>query len=67
MENSIPQTIRTVAGIAYYQCTEVENQEGRWNNNYSTRDGFWVIHRGRFHDVYSVNAKPLSLPQGEKQ
>lgn len=47
-------TINTVAGIAHFVKTEVENEQGRWNDNYATRDGYWVTHHGKYHDVYRV-------------
>ena len=51
---NIKPTIRTVAGEAEYIGTEIEDKRGRWNDNYSTRDGYYVIHHGDKHHVYSV-------------
>jgi hypothetical protein len=47
-------SIGTVAGEAFFVRTEVENADGRWNDSYATRDGYWVIHDGKYHHVYKV-------------
>lgn len=47
--------IETVAGRARYIGTETEDARGRWNDSYSTRDGYYVVHHGELHDVYLVD------------
>lgn len=49
-----PKSIDTVAGKAFFVKTEVEDESGRWNDDYWTKDGYWVIHRGKEHDVYKL-------------
>lgn len=46
--------IDTIAGRAYYVRTEIEDEHGKWYDNYWTRDGYWVIHEGKNHHVYKV-------------
>ena len=53
MKNVKP-TIGMAGGTAYYVHTEIEDKYGRWNTSWRTRDGYWVIHRGKYHDVYKV-------------
>jgi hypothetical protein len=48
------KTIRTAAGEALYHHTEVENVLGRFDDHWATRDGYWVIHEGKYHHVYEV-------------
>lgn len=50
----VARSINTVAGKAYYETTEVEDEHGNWNQRYATRDGYWVIHDGKKHHVYKV-------------
>ena len=47
-------TIKTAAGEGKYIGTEVEDEKGKWNDNYAINDGFWVIHQGDKHHVYEV-------------
>ena len=54
----VQKYINTVQGRAYYLYTEVENKYGKWNDNHWTRNGEYVIHRGKRHHVYSIHAKP---------
>ena len=52
---NVPEAIRTVAGVAYYQRTEVEDENGNWNDSgLSTRNGYWVIHKGPEHHIYKI-------------
>lgn len=38
---------------AIYFDTRVENEDGEWNDRgLSYKDGFAVIHNGKYHDVY---------------
>lgn len=53
-ERGVAPMIDTVAGKALFVRTEKEDKSGRWNDNYYTRDGYWVIHRGKKHYVYKV-------------
>ena len=60
MKNSIFETILkntsidTIQGKAYYYCTEIEDKNEKWNDNYYVKDGFYVTHSGKFHYVYKV-------------
>jgi len=45
--------ISTAFGEKKYLKTEVEDENGKWKDNYSTKDGFFVIHDGRRHHIYS--------------
>lgn len=54
---SVPHTINTVAGVATYVKTETEDKYGRWNDDYWTRDGYYVIHDGKRHHIYKVPFK----------
>ena len=47
-------SINTVQGKAFYVRTEVEDKEERWNDSYSTQDGYYVIHEGKEHHIYQV-------------
>ena len=44
--------INTVAGVATFVKTL--NDKELWDGDYSTRNGYWVIHRGANHHVYKV-------------
>ena len=50
----VAPTIQTFKGIAYFVTTERENEFGMWDDSWAIRDGFFVIHDGRFHHVYRV-------------
>jgi len=50
------KTIQTLEGVADFVRTEVERSD-RWNDNYYTRDGFYVVHRGEEHDVYRARRR----------
>ena len=50
----VQKEIGTAMGPAHYIGTEIEDKNGKWNDNYYTRDGFWVIHEGNKHHVYQV-------------
>jgi hypothetical protein len=49
-----PESIDTVAGKAFFIKTATEDKYGRWDDDYWTKDGYWVIHRGKQHDIYKV-------------
>jgi hypothetical protein len=53
-ERGVAPTIDTVAGKALFIKTEIEDKHGRWNDDYYTKDGYWVIHHGKKHHVYKV-------------
>jgi len=53
------QFINTAKGKAKLVKVEVEDGEGRWNDNYYTRDGFFVLHEGNRHLIYQVVAEGL--------
>jgi hypothetical protein len=46
-------TIETVNGTAHYVTTKLEN-DGRWHDDYYTKDGYYVIHEGKRHHIYKV-------------
>ena len=48
------QEILTAQGEADYSHTEEENEQGRWNDNWETTHGEYVIHQGRKHHIYIV-------------
>ncbi len=48
------ETINTIAGEAEYIGTEFEDGCGRWNDNYTTAAGYWLIHEPDRHHVYKV-------------
>jgi hypothetical protein len=48
------KSIRVVGGTAHYVKTEVEDSQGRWNDDYYTRDGYWVLHEGNKHYIYKM-------------
>lgn len=50
-------SINTAAGPAYYLRTERENADGRWNDRYAINDGYWVIHDGPEHHVYTTSKR----------
>ena len=52
IKRMVKPVIETVDGLKHYYKTEVEDSDGNWNDNYSVRDGFWVIHEGKYHHVY---------------
>jgi len=52
--SDVQKDIQTVQGQARYVRTEVEDKSGRWNDDYATRDGYYVIHEGNKHHVYKV-------------
>ena len=52
METKVQSQIDTVAGIATFVKTV--NDAELWAGDYSTRNGYWVIHRGANHHVYKV-------------
>lgn len=49
--------IDTVAGKAKLFKIEIEDDNEKWNDTYLTRDGFWVIHKGKYHFVYKERMK----------
>jgi len=46
--------IDTVAGQCEYLLTEIEDQNGRWADHYSTTAGYYVIHSGSDHHIYKL-------------
>lgn len=50
----IGDTINTISGEAEYFGTEYEDSEGKWNDDYSTAQGYYVIHTEKAHHVYKV-------------
>lgn len=48
----VKDSIQTVAGEATYVKTV--NDRELWAGDYSTKKGYWVIHRGAQHHVYKI-------------
>jgi hypothetical protein len=46
------QSIGTADGLKRYFGTEVEDKFGDWDDHYAIRDGFWVVHVGKYHHIY---------------
>ena len=59
MEEKKGEFIDTIAGRAKFVRVETEDAQGRWNNNYYTRDGYWVTHHSPKHYVYKISAEDL--------
>jgi hypothetical protein len=57
-------SINTANGVAYFLRTEVENANGRWNDSYTTASGYWVIHKGNKHHVYTLNKSEANKERG---
>lgn len=53
-EHMIGTSINTISGEAFYTHTEIEDTNGRWNDNYFTSDGAYLMHSGNCHHVYIV-------------
>ena len=51
--------IGTVAGTATYVCTLTDKELDA--GDYSTRNGYWVIHHADTHDIYKVYPKSTKL------
>ena len=47
-------SIHTMNGKARYICTEIEDSNGNFNDDYSTSDGYYLIHEAKHHHVYKV-------------
>jgi len=47
--------IETANGIASYVCTEIEDENELWNDDYNVRDGYYIIHKGNQHHVYKLD------------
>jgi hypothetical protein len=47
-------TISTANGIARLYTVELEDEMGKWNDRYATKDGFYVLHEGKKHIVYKL-------------
>jgi len=54
LSNPAP-SIQTVAGEAFY--TETLTDQELNAGDFSTKNGYWVIHRGEKHHVYKVYPK----------
>lgn len=53
-----PATEIMCAGkLCKYVCTEIENDDGIWNDDYPVSKGYWVIHEGFMHHVYKEVAQ----------
>ena len=45
-------TINVIGGKARYIGTEIEDENGNWNDDYNVKDGYYVIHQGNKHHIY---------------
>ena len=54
LEYKIGTKIDTFMGEAIYLHTEIEDVNGRWNDNWEINDGHFVIHDCESHHVYKV-------------
>jgi len=52
---TIQPTISTLNGTGYYAGTEIESDNGKWNNIYENTFGEYVIHDGNLHHLYLNN------------
>lgn len=46
-------SIDTADGRKRYYGTEIEDKRGDWDDQYAIRDEFWVVHKGKYHHIYS--------------
>ena len=51
------ETISVAGGTAKYVRTEIEDNDGRCNDDYYTKDGYWVTHSPPYHHVYYLKPK----------
>lgn len=47
------ESIGTADGEMFYYATEIEDKNGNWNQDYTIKDGFWLIHEGKYHHIYT--------------
>lgn len=52
--DSVERFINTIAGKAKLVKIIKEDENGKWDDNYYTRDGFYVLHKNPYHIVYEV-------------
>jgi uncharacterized protein YeeX (DUF496 family) len=52
--DNINKTISTISGEAEYVGTEFEDDYGDWHDDYSVKDGYYVIHGDNRHHVYKL-------------
>ncbi len=53
--SKINTTIRTVRGIADYSHSEIEDENGKWDDYWEMSHGEYVIHEGHgSHHVYLI-------------
>ena len=51
----IAKQINTAKGIAIFVRTSIEDANERWDGmNLSTKDGFYIIHNGNKHHIYTL-------------
>lgn len=50
----VKEYIDVAGGRAKFLRTETEDARGLWNDSYSTKEGYWVIHEGNLHHVYKL-------------
>lgn len=52
LEEMNGSTIETILGEMIYSHTEIEDENGNWNDHWSTENGEYVIHGSKRHHVY---------------
>ena len=50
----VKNVIQTVQGKALYIGTEIEDANGKWDDNYPISKGYYVVHEGKNHHIYKV-------------
>lgn len=51
----IDTSINTMKGEAKYYGTEIEDSQGRFDDSYSTNEGYYLIHKNPMHHIYLVH------------
>lgn len=62
-KKKVKDSISTASGKAFFVRTEKEDSQGKWNDNYKVKDGFYLIHDGNLHHVYRVPQKYVADPE----
>lgn len=51
----VKRTIGAYGNTCTFVKTIVENKNGNWDNKgFDIKDGFAVLHKGKYHDVYAI-------------
>lgn len=60
MENDkLGTSINTMSGKAFYYGSEIEDNNGKFDDSYSTSQGYYLIHSGKYHRIYKLDSKPI--------